>query len=216
MTTELNSSASGSAQRATDETLQRSTPNEDAASQRDTAGEVQDPEKKKLHEEAASHRKRAKDLEAQLKVYQDAEKAAEQATLTASQKLEGQLKSVVEEKERYKQELISAKVALAAHALGIIDPDMAALAVHKSLEYGDDGMPTNLEDALKALVKSKPYLVPKLAETKVEEQSTPAQTTQTPKAPAVPAMNPGRTSIAQPGQLPPGKIPGWGEVYKRP
>lgn len=199
---EQTTSPSGT-QRASDASLQRSTPIEDAGSQRDAAGsEIQDPDKKRLHEEAASYRKRAKELETQLKVYQDAEEQAKQAQLSEVERANKQLKAVEQQVAKYKQELINAHVQLAASKQGIIDPEMAALAVQKSLEYDDDGMPSNLDQALADLIKNKPYLAAAKTET------PPASPAQTAFAPSVPAMNPdrqGRTSIPSPNKLPPGQ-----------
>jgi hypothetical protein len=124
--------------------------------------------------------------EAELAKLGDIEKAAKRAELA-----EAQVKT-------YQQQLATAHVKLAAQALGIIDPELAALAIASKLEFGEDGLPSNADKLLQELVKSKPYLVPKPPES---PQTTPAQNG-TPAVPAIPAMNPGRTSIAQPGAQP--------------
>lgn len=206
-------------QRGSDAILQRSTPNEDAASQRDTAGttEIHDPEKKRLHEEAASYRKRAKELEAQLKPYLEAEQQKRDAELSQVEKVTKQAEAERARAEQYKQQYVSAQVQLAAQKKGIIDPEMAALAVQKSLEYDENGLPSNLDKALDELVKNKPYLV-KAAE--ASPPASPAQTAQPASTPTIPAMNPGRSSIPSPaGSPPPGgrpRIPSWSEVYSNP
>ncbi len=60
----------------------------------------------------------------------------------------------------------------------------------------EDGRPTNIEKLLEKLAKAEPDLV------------KPAQAQQQqPGTPQLPAMNPGRSSIVQPGQQQPGRIP---------
>ena len=160
-------------------------------------------------EEAARHGKNLSAAQKELDAYKEKERLAQEAALSESQKLEKRATEAEKLIQQYKQQLISAQVQIAASKLGVIDPEMAALAVQSSLEFDKDGLPSNLDDALKTLVKNKPYLLAsKPAEPAQAEQTTPAspaQTAQVNRAPAVPAMNPGRTSIAQPGSLPPGK-----------
>lgn len=84
---------------------------------------------------------------------------------------------------------------LAAHELGIVDPDAAVkLADWDTVEYGEDGKPTNARSILEALVAAKPYLV------------KPAGAPEAPKpAPRPGAPQPGGT--ANPGR---GTVPGQG------
>lgn len=158
-------------------------------------------------EEAARHGKNLTDAQKKLAAYEEKERLAQEAALSESQKMEKRATEAERLAGQYKQQLISAQVKLAAQALGVIDPEMAALAVQHSLEYGDDGMPSNLEDALKALIKSKPYLAPKPAEPAPSPEPAPASPAQTAQAPRPPALPPfsGRSAISAPNQLPPGK-----------
>lgn len=215
MTEELNSSPS-EVQRTSDATPQRGTPTEDAASQRDTAGEeIRDPEKKRLHEEAVSHKKRAQDLEKQLKVYKDAEEQAKLAALSETEKATKRATDAEQRAKHYQERLVTAEVKLAAQSRGIIDPELAALAIKSNLEYGEDGMPTNLDKALDALVKNRPFLLKeKAAEPPVQNEAVVTPNTPTP--PVIPAMSPGRTSIVAPTANPPGKVTRLSDVYKRP
>lgn len=172
-------------------------------------------------EEAARHGKNLSAVQKELDAYKEKERLAQEAALSEQQKLEKRATEAEQLVQQYKQQLVSAQVQIAASKLGIIDPEMAALAVQSSLELDKDGLPSNLDDALKTLVKNKPYLLaPKAAEpAKTEEQqppASPAQTAQAPRAPLLPANNPGRSSIPAPNSLPPGKVPTWGEVFKRP
>jgi hypothetical protein len=137
-----------------------------------------------------------------LKAVEDAEAARQLAALSDAEKLQKRAEQAEKQIQQYKKELVNAQVRLAAKDKGIIDPDMAALALHDKLEFDDDGMPSNLDKALDDLIKAKPYLVPKADEAPPE---SPAQTAN--RAPTVPAMNPGRSNIASPGQNAPGRIP---------
>ena len=158
---------------------------------------------KNATEERDRHRKR-------LSTYEDAEKKAQEAALSEVEKAQKRATEAEARIKQYQQQVISTQVQLAAQKKGIIDPEMAALAIEKSLEYDENGLPSNLEKALDDLIKNKPYLVPHAAET--APPASPAQTAQTP---TIPAMNPGRSSIPSPGQNAPRKIPSWDEVYKR-
>ena len=110
-------------------------------------------EAKKLRSEAQSLRKR-------MKAYEDAEKAAQEAALSEAEKSAKRAQEAEARIKQYQDQLVTAQVKLAAQEKGIIDPELAALAVQKTLELDDDGMPTNLDEALDALIKNKPYLVP--------------------------------------------------------
>jgi len=201
---EPNSSPSET-QRAADVTPPRGTPHEDAASQRETGDEIRDPEKKRLSEEAASHRKRAKELEALLQVYQDAEQAKKDAELSASELAKKQNADLQEQMETLADELGKARVRqevtdLAGKFNFVVSAKTLAnllLLDFDAIEF-EDGMPTNIEKLLDKLAKAEPDLTKK--------EPTPG-TPQARLAPATPAMNPGRSSIASPGSSIPGRIP---------
>lgn len=145
-------------------------------------------------EERDRHRKK-------LSGYEDAERKAQEAQLSEIERATKRATEAESRSEQYRQQLVTAHVKLAAQAKGIIDPDLAALAIAAELEYGDDGMPNNVEKALEKLVKNKPYLVAQQA----QQQQTPTAPLQG-GAPAVPAMNPGRSQIVPPEAVPPGKL----------
>jgi hypothetical protein len=174
-------------------------------------------------DEAARHGKSLTAAEKELAAYKEKERQAQEATLSEIDKATKRANEADKLVQQYKQQLINAQVKMAAQSLGIIDPDIAALAVNGSLEYGDDGLPSNVDDALKTLIKNKPYLVAPKAEkpaAQPEVPATPAQTAQPAalQTPQIPAMNPGRSSIASPGSTPPGsrpRIPTLADVYQR-
>jgi hypothetical protein len=160
-------------------------------------------------EEVERHRKKLtayekaeKEREAAAQAAKDAELGEVERTKKAYTDLQAKYDTEI---SKYRQELISAQVQVAAQAKGIIDTELAAMAIQKSLEYGDDGLPTNIDKALDNLIKSKPYLAPAKTE---QGQPNPAQTANpSQQTPAIPAFNvSGRTSIAPPDQLPKGQI----------
>ena len=127
--------------------------------------------------------------------YQEAEKKQQEAALSEVERATKRANDAEAKILSYQKQLVSTKVQMAAQNKGIIDPELAAMALEKTLEYDDSGMPTNLDKALDALIKSKPYLAPsKVAAT--EETKPTAQTAPTHTTPAIPAQNPGRSSYA--------------------
>jgi len=160
-------------------------------------------------EEASRHGKNLSAAEKELAAYKEKERLAQEAQLSEVQKATKLAQDLQQKYEAEHKAHVAALVKLAASAKGIIDPDLAALAIASQLEFGDDGMPSNLDKALDDLIKNKPYLAAKPAE-------APASPAQTARPPAVPAMNPGRTSIqpATPqGPFQPTRLT---DVYKRP
>src|SRR5260221_500975 len=162
--------------------------------------------------------RQAKQLEKFQKQEKEAEAAKKAADLAQLSELEQEKKQRVDAEARikhYQQQLVMAQVKLAAQGKNIVDPDLAALAIQDKLELDENGMPTNLDKILDDLIKNKPYLV-KADASATTPATTPAQTANQRTAPATPAMNPGRSNIASPNTLAPGRIPTWSEVYKRP
>lgn len=162
-------------------------------------------------EEAGRHHKNLSEAQKKLAEYEEKERLAAEAQLS---EIEKSKKAVEQEKvaraqveqqvKQLKQELISKMVQLSAKEKGIIDTELAALAIQGKLELGEDGMPTNVDKALDDLIKNKPYLAPKLQEPS-EQPSNPAQTANSHQVPRTPAMNPGRSQISAPMQLQPGQ-----------
>lgn len=163
-----------------------------------------------------------------LSAYEKAEKerlAAEQAVKDAElgeiERTKKQFSDLQSEYEAYKKStqdrIVRYEIEAQASKLGIIDPEAASALLDKSkLEMAEDGVtPNNAEKLLKDLIKNKPYLAPKPAEFTQQEETPPAQTAMQQRPPATPMMNPGRTQISPPGQLPPGKITRLNEVFKR-
>lgn len=111
---------------------------------------------KKANAESRDHRIKAKELD-DLKAQIEAEKLSEK------EKLEKQLATLQtqhNEAIRTAQErTINYEVRLQAAQLGIADPnDAVKLLDWSEIEYDDNGLPTNVQDLLSALLKAKPYL----------------------------------------------------------
>lgn len=174
-----------------------------------------------LEKHAANKEDEAKRHAKKLKTYEEAEEAKRLADMSDIEKVNKRATDAEQRHQeaqatikQYQQQLAVAHVKLAAQAKGIIDPEMAALAIQQRLEYGEDGMPTNVDKALDELIKNKPYL--KKPETAAEPApATPAQSAPTQRTPAIPAMNPGRTNIPAPNSTPPGQIPRLSDVYRQ-
>lgn len=145
-------------------------------------------------EQATRHGKDLTTAQKKLAEYEAKERQAQEATLSEIEKAN---KAKAELEQKYQQEHkahVNALVKLAASSKGIIDPDLATLAIADKLEFDDGGLPSNLDKLLEDLIKAKPYLA-KAA----EPATTPAQQRPTPQ---FTANNPGRSGIVQPGQAP--------------
>ena len=123
--------------------------------------------------------------------------------------------------------LVAATQLAAAH-LAFNDPEDALAFIERrraDLEYDERGQPANVEDILKQLLASKPYLA-KPAQAAPPE---PSQQQPTPphaldarlglsrplaqQPPVTPPMNPGRSSIPAPGTVPAGRRPSLSEAH---
>lgn len=162
-------------------------------------------------EQANRHGKSLTAAEKKLAEYEAKEQAIRDAQLSEAEKANKARAELEQKNQHLQKQLVASKVREAASAMGIINPKIAASAIESELEYGDDGMPTNLEDCLKRLVKENPYLVPVKVEPPVEPaQTTPVQA----NAPTIPAMTPGRSSIVSPNTPAPGKTPRLADLLK--
>lgn len=86
-----------------------------------------------------------------------------QSQMTETEKLQNRLKELEGKEQTWQQErrelLLRGTIERTATTLGIVDPEAAyRLLDMSSLEFADDGTPKNVETALKALLKAKPYL----------------------------------------------------------
>jgi hypothetical protein len=164
-------------------------------------------------EEAKKLRREAQTLRARLKAFEDADQALKDAQLSEVELTKKQLATLEEERDVMAVELAKAHIRqevadLAGKFNFVISAKTLAnfiLNDFDSVEF-EDGMPSNIEKLLDKLAKAEPDLVKKEAPTAPQAR----------QAPATPAMNPGRTTIAAPGTRTPGSVPTWEEVFKRP
>lgn len=151
-------------------------------------------------DEARKLRKENQTLRQRQKQIDDAKAAEEAARQTELERAQTTLAEREKQIQLYKDQLVQERVKSAAMSKGIIDPELAALALKDKLEFDDEGMPTNLDKALDDLLKAKPYL---------------AQAQQQRQASSGGATNPGRQQAASGGAMTPefardvlsGKIP---------
>lgn len=156
-----------------------------------------------LRKENAQHRTK-------LKSFEEAQAAADLAKLGDLEKAQKQAADLQKQhddlKQKYQETIINSAVQRSALELGIVHPEKIGKLIDTSqLEFDDDGTPKNAKALVEALLKEMPELAG-------DKQQTPAQAAQQ-GAPNVPAMNPGRSQIAQPGTLPQGKTLSWNDFY---
>jgi hypothetical protein len=163
--------------------------------------------------------RQAKQLEKYQKQEKEAAAAKEAADLAQLSEIERTKKQHAELQSQYEalvkdlqQERVNRAVEQQAAKLNFKYPEVAVkLLDWAELEYDEGGKPKNVDKLLEKIALAMPDLV------RTEQASTsPAQTAPTPNAPAIPAMNHGRSNIAAPGSNPPGRIPSWSDIYKRP
>jgi hypothetical protein len=151
---------------------------------------------RKLRSEAEAMRKR-------LKAYEAAEEAAKLATLSEAERATKERAALQEQYDNALLELQEARIFQAVaqlsakHNFAIGNEMIVRLLNWDDIEFDDDsGKPKNMEKLLEKLAHDAPDLI----------KAQAAQPTQQ-GVPSLPAMNPGRSSITQPGQNPPGRIP---------
>lgn len=137
----------------------------------------------------AKLRQEAKEASRRLGEYETRQRQADEATMTEQQKLSRRAAQLEAELEAERADARSRanryEVQLAAGRLGIVDPDAAVkLLDWDAIEYAEDGSPRDVEAALKALLKSKPYLAaqaaaPAASPTNPARQSSTASRTYT-------------------------------------
>jgi tRNA U34 5-carboxymethylaminomethyl modifying enzyme MnmG/GidA len=159
-------------------------------------------------EELQRHRTKLSAYEKTEKEQAAAKEAADLANLAEIDRVKKQHADIQAQYAAQSLELqetrISHAVEQEAHSAGFIYPESVAHLLDMSeVEFDERGHPTNIKKLVEKLAKNMPRLI---------EQAAPASGTQPqaalqaqPGTPALPAMNPGRTSIAQPGTSVPGR-----------
>jgi hypothetical protein len=120
--------------------------------------------------EAAKYRTERKDLAARVAAFEAKQQAEEEAKLSEQEKTQKQATELAKKLSEYETRVIEAEAASRALALrtaiieaapkvGIAYPAAAVKLLDTStLQLGDDGTPTNLDTALKTLLKDNPFL----------------------------------------------------------
>jgi hypothetical protein len=182
------------------------TPREPAAQSEGTDARIAELERalKNATEERDRHRKK-------LSSYEEAERKAEEAKLSEIERVSKQYSELQSRHDTYVQQMqariVRYEVERQATKLNIIDPDAATRLIDWSeLEYDESGAPTNADKLLEKLLKQKPYLAP------AKEPEPPARG----NTPTIPAMNPGRSTIAAPDSVPQGRPVRLADVFQRP
>ncbi len=111
---------------------------------------------RKLRAEAADYRKRLRELEQKVQEH-------ETAKLSETEKLQKRLAELERQQATYQRErqerTLKYEAMLVASKLGIVDPEAAYKLLDLTrIEFDEDGTPKNIEQALKELLKAKPYL----------------------------------------------------------
>lgn len=113
---------------------------------------------KEARAEAAKYRKRLRELEAQQQQREEAELSEAERQAKRLVELE---QAVAERDEQTRRLALESAVAMRSNALGIVDAEVAVkLLDPAALDFDDAGRPEpeSLDQALRRLIKSKPYL----------------------------------------------------------
>ena len=119
-----------------------------------------------LQRELSKAQRQAAESRIELKAIRDAEQTKADAELDETTRLTKRQKELELEVEKLTKQarraVLEAAIVKQAITLGIHDPDAAVkLLDTDELELDDEGEPKNVESALKALIKAKPYLATK-------------------------------------------------------
>lgn len=110
----------------------------------------------RLRAENAAHRTKLRELEEKVKTF-ETERLSEAEKL--QKRAEEAEKRAQEAERRVRERTIRAEVRLAAVAAGIVDPEAAyRLLDLDQVALNDDGEPTNIDKLVAQLLKDKPYL----------------------------------------------------------
>lgn len=144
------------------------------------AGTVRIEERKKWEAELAKERKKW-ETEFAAKVDEERKKAAMTETERLKAEKEAAEKKAQDAMRTANERLLRAEVKATAVALDIVDPDAAyALMDRDAVSVAEDGTTQGVEDALKALIKDKPYLLRQKGAQSVGGATNPAASGNTP------------------------------------
>jgi hypothetical protein len=165
-------------------------------------------------EEVERHRKKLSAYEKVEAEREAAKKAEADAQLSEVERVKKQHAEIQAQHNALLLELQETRItnAVERHArdLHFIHPEIAVRLLDRAeLEFEDSGAPKNAQQLLEKLLKSMPELANAPAQPPASPPGPGSTTTPAaparPSAPVIPAMNPGRSTIAQPGSTPPGR-----------
>lgn len=135
---------------------------------------------KQLRSESASHRTK-------LSAFEREEEERKQANLSALEKAEKAAQTALDARTALEVKLAKRDALSALKSAGVIDPDLAYLAIKDSIAM-TDGEPTNVDDLVTEFIKARPQMVASVH----------------PPAPDTKSTNPSPA----PAKAPSGRIPG--------
>lgn len=114
-------------------------------------------EARKLRREAQTLRKRLAEFETAEAKKREAELSEAEKQAKRAAELEAQLAAM---QAAQREQIVRYEVMLRAANRNVVDPEAAVKLIDlSSLEFDEEGKPTNIDKALDALLKHKPYLV---------------------------------------------------------
>lgn len=173
-------------------------------------------------EEVERHRRKLTAYEKAEREAEAAKKAADDAQLSEIERIKKQYAALEQKNKQYQQQLATERLTSTLIAHGVVDAELATLAIQSLLEYDGDGMPSNVSDAIKMLAKNKPILfanpVASPPPAEPAHPTTPPPTPTRQPAPTLPSANPGRSTMTAPGTPLPGTFtpPSWGDAFQSP
>ena len=173
-------------------------------------------------EEVERHRRKLTAYEKAEREAEAAKKAADDAQLSEIERIKKQYAALEQKNKQYQQQLATERLTSTLIAHGVVDAELATLAIQSLLEYDGDGMPSNVSDAIKMLAKNKPILfanpVASPPPAEPAHPTTPPPTPTRQPAPTLPSANPGRSTMTAPGTPLPGTFtpPNWGDAFQSP
>lgn len=109
-------------------------------------------ELKRVRSEAASHRTK-------LRTFEEAQKKAEEASLSEVEKLKRQVADSTTANSNLQQQLRTLQAEREIGKIqGVVDAETVMALVSSKIEWGEDGNPTNINNLVSELRKTKPFL----------------------------------------------------------
>lgn len=120
---------------------------------------VENPAAKKYAEEAAAARKTVRELEAKLAELTQADEARKRAELSETERAQAEAAEHRTRADALAARLLERDIEAAATKAGINAPDLAAMAIAPNVKLDAKGLPTNLDELMKAFAEAHPQLV---------------------------------------------------------